>query len=108
MKKIVINRSWGDFDLSEKAMQILRDKDSKWAKPNILYNPRIRDDPLLVRVIEVLGRDANNDNFLQIVEIPDGVEWMICGYDGMEWVAEKHRFWSAPDVTGDDSIRRHS
>jgi len=31
---------------------------------------------------------------LKIVDIPDGVEWEIEEYDGMEWVAEKHRTWS--------------
>lgn len=31
---------------------------------------------------------------LKIVEIPDDVEWEICEYDGLEWVAEKHRKWS--------------
>jgi len=28
---------------------------------------------------------------LQIVNIPDDVEFEIEEYDGMEWVAEKHR-----------------
>jgi hypothetical protein len=28
-----------------------------------------------------------------VVEIPDGVEWEIAEYDGLEWVAEKHRTW---------------
>ena len=30
----------------------------------------------------------------KIVEIPADVEWQIQEYDGMEWVAEKHRTWS--------------
>ena len=31
---------------------------------------------------------------LEIIEIPDKVEWEIDEYDGLEWVAEKHRRWS--------------
>jgi hypothetical protein len=29
-----------------------------------------------------------------VVEIPDGIEWSIQEYDGLEWVAEKHRTWA--------------
>jgi hypothetical protein len=25
--------------------------------------------------------------------VPDGVLWDVCEYDGLEWVAEKHRVW---------------
>ena len=33
---------------------------------------------------------------LKIIEIPDDVPedgWIILDYDGVEWVAEKHRCW---------------
>jgi len=53
-----------------------------------------RDNPLLIQVVEELGEEANGDCArLQIVEIPDDVEWEIEEYDGMEWVSEKHRTW---------------
>lgn len=61
-----------------------------------LYGKDIpRDDPELVQVVEELG-DKANDRFakLAVVEIPDGVEWMIDEYDGLEHVAEVHRTWS--------------
>lgn len=54
-----------------------------------------RDDPKLVEVVERLGEAANGDFAdLKIVDIPDDVEWDIIDYDGMEYVAEKHRTWS--------------
>ncbi len=54
-----------------------------------------RDDPVLVQVVRELGEEANTRYAsLKIVEIPADVEWKIEEYDGLEWVAEKHRTWS--------------
>jgi len=53
-----------------------------------------RDDPILVRVVEELGEEANGAHArLKIVEIPYDVDWQIEEYDGNEWVSEKHRVW---------------
>jgi hypothetical protein len=54
-----------------------------------------RDDPALVAAVEELG-DAVSGEYakLKVVEIPADVEWEIEEYDGLEWVAEKHRTWS--------------
>ena len=59
------------------------------------YNRDIeRDDPILVQVVEELGKKADGQYAcLGIAEIPDDVEWVIDEYDGLEWVAEKHRTW---------------
>jgi hypothetical protein len=53
-----------------------------------------RDDPILVAVVRDMGA-AVNSNFakLKVVKIPGNVEWTIDEYDGLEWVAEKHRTW---------------
>ena len=53
-----------------------------------------RDDPILIRVVEEMGEEAN-DRFaeLEIVEIPDDVEWQIDDYDGYETIHEVHRSW---------------
>ncbi len=54
-----------------------------------------RDDPVLVQVIRELGSEASGRHAeLKVVEIPADVEWQIEEYDGLEWVAEKHRTWS--------------
>ncbi len=53
-----------------------------------------RNDPALVQVIEEMGEEASGRcGKLEIVDIPDGVEWEIEEYDGNEWVSEKHRTW---------------
>lgn len=56
--------------------------------------PENRADPDLVAVVEELGKEADGAYAsLSVVEIPDNVEWQIEEYDGIEWVAEKHRTW---------------
>ena len=53
----------------------------------------LRDDPVLVALVKE-GDISGGHAKLKIVEVPDGVEWVIEEYDGMEWVAEKHETWS--------------
>lgn len=53
-----------------------------------------RNDPDLVRVVDELGSAAGGSYAeLEVVEIPDGVEWYIEEYDGNEHIAESHRTW---------------
>lgn len=53
-----------------------------------------RTDPVLIDVIEKYG-DANvhGGHAPTVVEVPDGVEWMIEEYDGFETLHEKHRIF---------------
>jgi hypothetical protein len=115
--KIVINRCWGGFGLSEAAWEMILDrkgiewektpKQHKWGYATYRdkntgkeiyldydYSYNLRNDPLLVEVVETLGEAANSDKAeLEVVEIPDEVDWEIVDYDGMEHVAERHRIW---------------
>ena len=53
-----------------------------------------RNDPDLIKCIEELGEKANGRCAeIEIVEIPDGVDYEIDEYDGNEHIAEKHRTW---------------
>jgi hypothetical protein len=54
-----------------------------------------RHDPTLVQVVEELGDKADGDFAdLDVVEIPDDVDYIVEEYDGMEHIAEAHRTWS--------------
>ena len=58
-----------------------------------------RSHPLLVRVVEEIGAGhrtgaSGKHAHLKVVEIPDGIEWEIDEYDGLEKVCELHRTWS--------------
>lgn len=53
-----------------------------------------RDDVDLIAVVEELGEEANGKfSKLEVVEIPDGIDWEIDDYDGMETIEEVHRSW---------------
>ena len=105
MQQIVINAKHGGFDLSVDAQDWLKevhhiDVDC-WGNVDIITNgtreqtPISRDDKRLIECITALGKQADGAfSELKIIEIPDDVEWQIEEYDGLEWVAEKHRCWS--------------
>ena len=89
--KIVINKCFGGFGLSEVALNRYKQETGK----DQVYDWEIpRDDPVLVSIVEELTEDSwGAYSVLKIVEVPDGVEWEIDEYDGNEGVAEVHRTW---------------
>ena len=91
--KIVINKCYGGFGLSEEAMEMYLEK--KGMQGENLHDSEIeRNDPVLVEVVEELGILASGKYAeVEVVDIPDDVEWEIEEYDGNEWVAERHRTW---------------
>lgn len=66
----------------------------KYRDIDLTSRPENRADPVLIRVVEELGEAASGEHAeLKIVEVPDGVDWEIDEYDGMETIHEKHRSW---------------
>ncbi len=107
--KIVINDCFGGFGLSDQAFRRYAElkgglhiteippypvyTDPGFTKP--LYDFQIqRDDPALVQTVEEMGEEASSRLAkLKVVEIPDGIEWELDDYDGMESIHEQHRSW---------------
>src|SRR5687767_9236468 len=100
--KIVINKCYGGFGLSRKALHELRKMGNEYALAEIdigEYWPNSkmkrsknlenfcseipRNDEQLISVVEKLGEKANSRFArLRIVNIPDGIDWEIDDYDG--------------------------
>jgi hypothetical protein len=107
MTKIVINRCFGGFGLSDSAMLEIANRKGWTRSIKSRYCSLIttdgqelteldipRDDQDLVVAVELLGEKANGQySDLMVVDIPDDVKWTIEEYDGREWVAERHRVW---------------
>lgn len=115
MTKIAINTAHGGFGLSRTAFHRLRDMGHPVALKETdigdFYpdgsGPRTslfgmdgfcrtidRDDPMLIQIVEEMGRAASGSlAHIEVLEIPDDVQWQIEEYDGLEWIAEQHRTW---------------
>ena len=120
IRKVVINACHGGFSLSHEAILLYHrytgtpiywrdlEPSSSWS-PRMYYldaectdshswseTALLRDDPVLVRVIEELGGEEAGGPaaVLKVVRVPADVNWCIQEYDGLEWVAERHRTWS--------------
>jgi hypothetical protein len=92
--KIVINTCFGGFGLSKKAIErlaelghqeaieVLPDFKGNWSDP--CMSDIERNHPLLVRVVEELGEEANGQYARLEVEDVDGDGWYVHEYDGNE------------------------
>ena len=91
--KIVINAQHGGFGLSDKAMEEYKQR-AGITDPHFYSYDIPRNCPHLVAMVEENGDFVGSSYAsLKIVKIPDDVKWQIEEYDGLEWVAEKHRIW---------------
>lgn len=73
----------------------LGEKVGKLPNETYWYYGRLeRDDADLIAVVEELGEEANGRLAkLEVVDIPDDVNWEIDDYDGIETIHEVHRSW---------------
>ena len=90
--KVVINRCFGGFSISQKGIELYNKITGKNQTSQYRFE---RTDPDLIRVIEQLGDEADGSCArLDIVDIPDGINWEIDDYDGKESIHEVHRSWA--------------
>lgn len=131
--KIILNKCYGGFDVSDEAYELYAEKkcislyrywndyrnktmhkgfgsittyyftkdfgdnverDKIDWKTNLYLNSGYRDDPVLIEVVEELGKKASGSyGNLVVVEIPDGMDYVIDEYDGIETLHEKVKIW---------------
>lgn len=111
--KIVLNRKFGGFGLSDEAILLYGKLAgihlTKEVDPEYVYSYNWktdagdfffefdldRQDSNLIKVVEELGDKSFGEYArLEVVEVPDDVTcWEINSYDGAETVVECHRSW---------------
>ena len=106
MKRILISVSHGGFGLGDQAFEWLI-KNRGWTlgvhyeKNDYLYDESLYSSLISIRenedvfdCFDAIGDKINKKwSKLQVVEIPEDVDYTIEDYDGSEWIAEKHRTW---------------
>ena len=82
---ITFTKDFGDYiDLS----------DDDFDKYYLGLDESHREDPVLIEVVEELGKRANSPfSKLVVVDIPDGMEYEIDEYDGLETLHQKVEKW---------------
>ena len=100
--KIAVNRCFGGFSLSKAVYDELG---IKWDDYGYLENEDLgiesgdynafRADPRLIAAIEKIGEEESSGSMasIEIVDIPDDIDWEIEDYDGVESFHEHHRSW---------------
>ncbi len=99
--KVVINRCYGGFGLSEECAIALGAVLKQFGDyfypefPNGKWAQDYRTDPKLIHLMETKGSEWCSGSFakLKVVEIPDDVKWEIHDYDGIETIEEVHQSW---------------
>ena len=99
MAKIVINKCFGGFALSDARMALYATLKGVTAHPDdddfpIQIWDIARDDPDLVSVVQQIPEDEGIvGTDLRVIEIPDDVDWQIDDWDGMEHIVDRKRIW---------------
>ena len=85
--KIVINDSYGGFDLSEEAQKRYLELGGVPPELTWYWFNIDRTHPALIQTVEELGMKAAGDYCnLIIEEIPAGTKYTLREYDGAEWI----------------------
>ena len=100
--KIIYNACYGGYGFS---LTFLNEYKRRFPTEKDLteYDESLRTDPNAIALLEELGSKVSSGHYadLQIEEIPDGVEFRIREYDGMEGV-----HWEIPkDEIIDDLVK---
>ena len=72
----------------------INEKDINW-EDHLFLSGEYREDPVLIEVVEELGTERASGRFgrLVVVEIPDGMDYVIDEYDGIETLHQRVEEW---------------
>ena len=92
--KVVINKCFGGFSLSEETLRRFNELDIGYQRDD---DPAIRSNPKFIELLEEIGLEKAGGRFAKLVIIDIPMErtdtWHIEEYDGLEHIAENHRIW---------------
>lgn len=99
--KIVINSCFGGFGLSDECSKALggvryeTGQSHYYAFLDDKLKTNLRTNPKLIELMETKGSKWCSGEFaeLKVIEIPDGINYYISDYDGIETVEKAHRTW---------------
>lgn len=107
--KLVLNKCYGGFSISreaaefmakngcERAKQELAESGSNWygyGYVDTMEDGYDRTSEHLILAVETLKDKASGwGSSLKVVDIPDGTDYYIDDYDGIETVRENHKSW---------------
>ncbi len=108
--KVVLNKCFGGFSISQEAAELMSKNGCERAKKELeeskddsfygygyvegMDGGYDRTSTYLINAVETLGKKSwGRCAELKVVEIPDGIEYDIADYDGIETLHEKHRSW---------------
>lgn len=101
MPKVLYNRCYGGFGFSDKFVEEFNRLYPDAEKPLRDYDDdcAVRSDPRIIELFERMGtKEASGDYAeLKVSAVPDGFEWSINEYDGMESVVTSIPYYEMID-----------
>ena len=100
--KVLVNKCFGRFGITK---AVYDEMGLKWDGYGLLSNEDFgiesdnydayRTHEKLINAVEKIGLEKSSGKCarLEIVDIPDDIEWEIDEYDGIETIREAHRSW---------------
>jgi len=100
--KVVLNKCFGGFGVSK---EVYKELGIKWDGYGYLRNEdfniksddymKYRFNKKLIKAIEKIGLEKSSGKFakLEIIDVPNDLEYEWNEYDGVETIHEKHKSW---------------
>lgn len=85
--KVLYNTCYGGFGVSQKAIDLFNERRPEAHVEYSFEMEEYRSDPILIDIVNELGEEARRScSKLAVAEFPDGYDYWIEDYDGVETV----------------------